>query len=345
METENKAMEDVKFTNLIGKYLSGNMSPPEKKELMSWAESDTTNQSYLEDMIDVWGKTADAEPEFEADIDAAWAKVDQKLPSVESEQPTGAKVRSIRRASRRWLQIAAAAVVVLAVGWWWSTTSGQTDAWVAVNSLDGEVKEITLPDGSQIWLRADSRLSYPESFTQRQIRLEGEAFFDVARMEDSPFEIYSGEAKTTVLGTSFNVRAYPEEEVIEISVTSGTVIFEEQRGDEKVTLVKNTSAVLNKTSQTIEKTEEAISNATSWKTKEFDFENAAVGEMLEIFERHFGVQFEVQNGKVGNLNLRLTKQPAENLPELLEIIKYAAEPMTVEFDTTRMQSEGIIIVK
>ena len=66
-------MEDAKFTNLIGKYLSGNMSPPEKEELKSWAESDATHQSYLDDMIEVWGKTSQAEPEFEADIDSAWA--------------------------------------------------------------------------------------------------------------------------------------------------------------------------------------------------------------------------------------------------------------------------------
>lgn len=338
-------MEDVKFTNLIGKYLSGNMSPPEKKELMAWAESDTTHQSYLDDMIEVWGKASDAEPDFDANIEAAWAKVDQRLPSVESEQPTGAKVRSIYRARRRWLQMAAAVIVVLAVGWWWRSSSIQPDVWVAVNTLDGKVKEITLPDGSEIWLNANSRLSYPESFVMRQIRLEGEASFDVARMEDSPFEIYSGEAKTTVLGTSFSIRAYPDEEVIEISVTSGTVTFEEQAGDEKVTLVKNTSAVLKKKEQTIEKAEEAISNATSWKTKYFDFENEAIGEMLKTFERHFSVRFEIQNKEAEGVNLRLTKQPAKNLPDLLEIIKYAAEPLKVEFDTTRMQSEGLIIVK
>ncbi len=342
METENKAMEDAKFTNLIGKYLSGNMSPPEKKELMSWAESDTTHQSYLEDMIDVWGKTADAEPDFEADIEAAWAKVDQKLPSVESEQPTGAKVRSIRRASRRWLQIAAAAVVVLAVGWWWSTSSGQTDAWVAVSSLDGDVKEFTLPDGSQIWLNAGSRLSYPESFTQRQVRLEGEAFFDVARMEDSPFEIYSGEAKTTVLGTSFNVRAYPEEEVIEISVTSGTVIFEEQLGDEKVTLVKNNSAILNKTSKTIEKTEEAITNATSWKTKILSFNNVPAQNIFTDLERHFGVQIEVQNENLKTISYRLVDQPAEDLLQILGIIAFALE---AELDTSKLKSDNLIILK
>lgn len=344
METENKAMEDVKFTNLIGKYLSGNMSPPEKKELMSWAESDTANQSYLEDMIDVWSKTADAEPVFEADIEAAWAKVDQKLPSVESEQPTGAKVRSIRRASRRWLQIAAAAVVVLAVGWWWSTGNGQPDAWVAVNTLDGKKKEITLPDGSQIWLRADSRLSYPESFTQRQIKLEGEAFFDVARMEDSPFEIYSGEAKTTVLGTSFNVRAYPEDEVIEISVTSGTVTFEEQQGDEKVTLVENTSAVLNKVSQTIEKTEEAISNATSWKTDEFNFEDIPFEIIFDDLARHFGVEIQVQNEELKKEAYRLMKQPAKDLKGILGILQWGSR-VPMEVDTSRLQKENVIIIK
>lgn len=336
-------MEDVKYTNLIGKYLSGNMSSPEKKELMSWVESDASNQDFLDDMIGVWGKTGEAEPSFEANIDAAWAKVDQRLPSVESEQPVGAKVRSIGSGRRRLLQIAAAAVLVLMAGWWLSIDK-PNDVWLAIDTMDGAVKMVNLPDGSEIWLNANSRLFYPESFTKRQIRLEGEAFFDVARMEDSPFEIYSGEAKTTVLGTSFNVRAYPEEEVIEISVTSGKVTFEEKNGEQKVTLVKNNSAIFKKKENTIVKVEEPISNVTSWKTKEFDFSELAVGEMLEIFERHFGVRFENVDPRLADMNLRLKDQPARDLPELLEIIKYAA-PFEVEFDTTRMRTDKIIVVK
>ena len=98
-------MEDVKYTNLIGKYLSGNMSSAEKTDLMSWVESDAAHPDYLDDMIGVWGKTGEAEPSFEANIDAAWAKVDQRLPSVESEQPSGAKARSIGGGRRRLLQI------------------------------------------------------------------------------------------------------------------------------------------------------------------------------------------------------------------------------------------------
>lgn len=337
-------MEDVKYTNLIGKYLSGNMSSPEKKELMSWVESDASNQDFLDDMIGVWGKTGEAEPSFEANIDAAWAKVDQRLPSVESEQPSGAKVRSIGSGRRRLLQIAAAAVLVLMAGWWWMNRSSPDDVWLAIDTMDGAVKMVNLPDGSEIWLNANSRLSYPESFTKRQIRLEGEAFFDVARMEDSPFEIYSGEAKTTVLGTSFNVRAYPEEEVIEISVTSGKVTFEEKNGEQKVTLVKNNSAIFKKKENTIVKVEEPISNVTSWKTNEFDFSELAVGEMLDIFERHFGVRFENVDPRLANMNLRLRNQPAEDLPELLEIIKFAAK-FPVEFDTTRMKTDKIIVVK
>lgn len=337
-------MEDVKYTNLIGKYLSGNMSSPEKKELMSWVESDASNQDFLDDMIGVWGKTGEAEPSFEANIDAAWAKVDQRLPSVESEQPSGAKVRSIGSGRRRLLQIAAAAVLVLMAGWWWMDRSSPDDVWLAIDTMDGAVKMVNLPDGSEIWLNANSRLSYPESFTKRQIRLEGEAFFDVARMEDSPFEIYSGEAKTTVLGTSFNVRAYPEEEVIEISVTSGKVTFEEKNGEQKVTLVKNNSAIFKKKEKSIVKEEKPISNATSWKTKEFNFDNLAVGEILKTFEKHFGVRFEFEDKRLVDMNLVMARQPADDLSNLLEIIAFAA-PFPVKFDTTRMKTDKIIVVK
>ena len=146
-------MEDAKFTNLIGKYLSGNMSPPEKKELMSWAESDTTNQSYLEDMIDVWGKDGRCGASVrsrrrgclgESRSKTAFCRVRAAYWRKGSFHKKGVVVVGCRSLQLRWW--------FLAVGWWWSTSTGQTDAWVAVNTLDDEVKEFTLPDGSQIWL-------------------------------------------------------------------------------------------------------------------------------------------------------------------------------------------------
>lgn len=290
-------MEDVKYINLIGKYLSGNMSASEKEELMSWAEAETSNQKVLDEMIEVWGTTADAEPSFEPDVEAAWSKVDKRLPSVDIRQPSGTKLRSLKGGRRSWLQIAAAVVLVLMATWWW-TAQPQNEVWVAVNTEDGDVKTINLPDGSEIWLNAFSRLSYPKTFTNRQVKLEGEAFFDVARKEDSPFVIYSGEAKTSVLGTSFNVRAYPEESIIEVSVTSGEVAFEEQQGKAKVILEKNTSAILNKKDSTIVKVEEPISNVTSWKTQVFNFKDLPLKEVFKIFERHFGVRFEIENKRI-----------------------------------------------
>ncbi|MEZ5038960.1 MAG: FecR domain-containing protein [Saprospiraceae bacterium] len=334
-------MEDVKYNNLIGKYLSGNMSPPEKDELMSWAEADHSHKDYLDEMIGIWGKAEDASADFEVDIEAAWAKVDQRLPSVDTGQPNGAKIRSLKSARRRWLQMVAAAVLVLMAAWWWNAPS-QTEAWVAVNTMDGSVKTVNLPDGSEIWLNAHSRLSYPESFTDRQVKLEGEAFFEVERMEDSPFVIYSGGAKTTVLGTSFNVRAYPEENSIEVSVTTGTVAFEEQNGGEKVILKENTAAVLNRETEKITAVDNGILNATSWKTQVFNFENIKMKDVFNNLSRHFGVRFEIENKKIEERTILLKDQPAGNLSELLEIVKYQ---FSVQFDTTRMNTDKVIIVK
>src|SRR5690606_7892291 len=94
----------------------------------------------------------------------------------------------------------------------------------------GEKARLSLPDGTHILLNSDSRLWYNPDFgkdLERVVYLEGEAFFDVAKDTLHPFKIHSGDITTTVLGTSFNVQAFADEEIT-VSLVSGKVQIENQ---------------------------------------------------------------------------------------------------------------------
>src|SRR4029078_631833 len=101
-----------------------------------------------------------------------------------------------------------------------------------VSTKRGSKSKVQLPDGTQVWLNADSRIAYNEKFqgNLREVTLEGEAYFDVVRDEKRPFVIHTAAIDIKVLGTAFNVRSYANEKNTETSLIRGSI---------EVTLVKS----------------------------------------------------------------------------------------------------------
>jgi transmembrane sensor len=126
-----------------------------------------------------------------------------------------------------WRSIAAAAVVLFVIGLavFYNKTTINPVQQVVVISKSGQHLQIKLPDGSKVWLSPRTQISYPNHFStaKREVKLTGEAFFEVVHDTKHPFIISSGKLKTMVLGTSFNVRAYPKESSAEVTVISGKV--------------------------------------------------------------------------------------------------------------------------
>ncbi|HFA49099.1 MAG TPA: DUF4974 domain-containing protein [Bacteroidetes bacterium] len=298
-----------KYSVLIGKFFAGEASLAEKEDLFAWTKKDPANRAFFEETEQVWKMVDGAETTpFEADMDSAWAKIDAAVDTPEyGSQPTAlqvengtagrsAKVVPLPKRMMRW-SIAAAVLALLGLGLWWANRSApQQPAFVEIQTLENEKKEITLPDSSHVWMNENSKIAYDQHFAKRKINLEGEAFFEVERMEESPFEIRSGEATTTVLGTSFNVRAYPKEEKIEVTVKTGKVALAVTKKEASaVILPAGTSGIVYKKEKKVEKVEAKSANADAWKTLRLDFDETPMKEVVLTLERYFGKEIKVAN--------------------------------------------------
>jgi transmembrane sensor len=119
-------------------------------------------------------------------------------------------------------------------------------SWKSYQTSAGEAKQILLPDGTKVWMNADTKIQLRSDFnavSKRTLRLEfGEAFFQVKRDTSKPFSITTGKITTTVLGTSFNIRSYPEMDTYKIAVASGKVKVDFENGKE----IRNLAAHLTK---------------------------------------------------------------------------------------------------
>lgn len=288
-----------KYSALAAKYLAGQISSAEEQDLFAWTDADADHQRLFEEWTQVWAMTEGAATSpFEADLDAAWAKVDAAISNekpLQEERPS-AKIVHLSKTMRRWSVAAAVLLGVAAFAWWMHHSKPAQAQFVEVQTFDHEKKQVTLPDSSRVWLNENSKLAYDPSFEQRHVNLEGEAFFDVEQIVERPFEISSGAATTTVLGTSFNVRAYPAEEKIEVTVKTGKVALAPTKQRETtVLLTPGETGVFHKKEEKVEVAVRKEENADAWKTQRFVFDDEKLTQVIAALERYFDVRIETAN--------------------------------------------------
>src|SRR5690606_6655979 len=165
----------------------------------------------------------------------------------------------------------------------------------------GDVRELHLEDGSVVWLNAASSFSYPREFSRgtREVFLEGEAFFSVARDATRPFIIHTAEMETRVLGTTFNVKAYRNADDMQVTVVSGEVevsIPSAATGKEAVLLQPRQMATYTRAEGLLSKATVAdVAPAEEWKEGKLVFNLASMEEVAATRERTFGLKVKIEN--------------------------------------------------
>jgi transmembrane sensor len=180
--------------------------------------------------------------------------------------------------------------------------------------------QLTLPDGSQVWLNAESSITYPTAFTEKEriVSIAGEAYFEVAKDSRKPFKVVIGNATIEVLGTHFNVNTYKEELTKNITLLEGSV---------RLTNSVHTSLVLKPGQQGQLKDHQLslaanpdVEQVMAWKNGIFQFERTPIKNALRQFERWYNV--EVVYAKEPPSTLVSGKmQRSLNLSQVLSILK------------------------
>ncbi len=180
---------------------------------------------------------------------------------------------------------------------------------------------MTLPDGSTVILHGDSKLEIDENFNQseRVVRLTGEAYFDVAHRPDTPFIIHTGKIKTTVLGTAFNITAWPGQQDITVSVTRGKVRVEDENRVIAV-LTPDKQVTYNKMSSTSgEKLVEAT-ETIAWLQQDMTFDEMALEELADHLGRRYGVNITFGNPELQTCSVTGRFTGTETLEEVMRTL-------------------------
>lgn len=216
-------MNQEEFSFLVTRKFSGEASEEELRQLDRLIASEKEFAARYNYMLQYWNIHENGnEADVESSLNKLLARIETPVVAIQK-----------RRSSRYW--IAAASVLVAlasaAAVFFFNgdkRTGDKVDtAFVEKNNSKGTKSVLELSDGTKIWLNADSRLQYPQVFkgNTREVKLNGEAFFDVAKNAAKPFVIHLSNGTVRVLGTSFNIRAYDDENKVETSVATGKVAF------------------------------------------------------------------------------------------------------------------------
>jgi len=236
-------MDRQAFFTLIDKWMDGCATDAEVQALMNYYYS-------FREAPEWEGHLLGAKAQLEAEMEQQLLLNIRQIP----QQPAVIPVRRIG-----WLRIAAAvALLIAALGItyymvWKPLPPVQQQAF---STQPGQHRQLQLPDGTKVWLSPASFLQYPEKFSghTREVILHGEAFFDVAANEEQPFIIHSGAVDTKVLGTSFNIQAYPQQPNIGVTVVTGKVAVKTAKS-EAVAVTPQQRAVFNKQTGSIQREE------------------------------------------------------------------------------------------
>lgn len=308
--------------HLILKFLSGNLSPEEDRELRLWLDSDPENRREFEEYQKVWSLSPLSKelPDFKTGEE--WLKLEAVIGQDQAQQ------RPRRRLSfqnPRLMAIAAtvAFLVVSALMFFLLRFEGNENL-IVKESGDQRI-HFVLPDGSEVWLNKESSLSYPEAFTgsERNVGLKGEAFFDVQKNPEKAFVIHTDKAEVTVLGTSFNVKAFDQAEHTQVYVLSGKVsLAAGENPEERVILNPGETGLLDQTDLSLRVKEETDINTIAWKSNKLIFKKTELQQVVKTLENYFSTEILVENPSLLQCRFSSSFQNP-SLEEVLEVLKVA----------------------
>ncbi|TAE26861.1 MAG: DUF4974 domain-containing protein [Cytophagales bacterium] len=315
----------------LARYLANEASDTDRRVVDEWLAQSEANRQTFRTLQHRW-QTAQG-PLPDVDPASVWERrIAPNLPNDEEHETPVRPLHTPRswwgRVAGQWRVAAAVAGILLSSYALYRSFEREPTPQVAQTTV-GKRSLLTLPDGSRVWLNADSRLEYPKRFTGslREVRLVGEAFFDVAHNPAQPFVIRLETASIRVLGTSFNVRAYPGDATVKTTVVTGRVAFIPNKAAQTnrptpadtLFVTPDQHVVQQVVTRTAEAEPVVAVKETAWKDNRLVFDQTPMHEVARTLERWYGTRVTLKTPTLTNCPLTATFE-GQSLREVMDLM-------------------------
>ena len=362
-----EAPENIK--SAMVSYFSNDLTQDQADDLLKWLGGNEENRKHFREMEEIWQKSASLSVN-QTDASKSLKNIRKKI-TENGLRPIYPRELRIRFST--FYRAAAAILILVMLGVAFlvfrePASVAITSAFVETSAPKGSKALIKLPDSSIVWLNADTKVRYPVDFgtTNRNVYLEGEAYFKVAKNE-MPFRVNTSDITVTALGTAFNVKAYQNEDIIETTLEEGMVridpmkIGKNAESGKPVFLKPNQNAVFKKYEKTMAvkgfakpgKKESPLSNEkvnaaevkvstvsdtrlyTSWKDTRWIFKNEKLSNLAPKLERRYDVSIIFEDSALLDYAFSgILKE--ESFEQVLKAIRYTA-PIRYEIDFKKVR--------
>ena len=308
--------------NILSKHFQKETSEQEEQQVAEFKRTNSIEYNILEKL---WNRGGIEIKDF--DSAKAWKTVQDK--ATDRNIKSG-RVIPLYRKLRRIAAVAAILIIGTISGYYLVQTYQTAETIVAQTPLNQRGNVVFLSDGSKVWLNRNATLTYPEKFgkANRNVELEGEAFFEVSKNPDKLFIVSTSNSSIKVLGTSFNISSTCEK--TKVTVTTGKVKVTNADESDKVIITKGYSA--NVTGVGVEKYLTENPNFLSWKTGEFVFKNVEIKNVIADLNTYYQKQLILEDSSEIDCLLTASFKQTK-LQEVIEVIELACDVDVAVADT------------
>lgn len=314
---------------ILSKYFSGELNRSEESELFRQMENDETLRDEYIRLQNIYALTQLLKhPLQEADGVKGFNSFTHRL-----------KVRKRQKTFVSLLQYAAISLLLIASTFFLTRALIlQSNATAEMNTLyvpAGQRAQLTLHDGTQVWLNAQSTLTYPSRFNRkrREVSVVGEAYFDVAENRKSPFVVTTQQLTMEVLGTEFNVFNYPDAGYTQTALVEGSLkVSETGKKSQPVLLSPNQQVTYSDNKIRLEK----LSNPEYllWRDGIYAFENERLIDIIEKLELYYDITIKVEDPEIFNVRYTGKFRQRDGIDEILHILQ-KIQSFSIERDRER----------
>jgi len=280
----------------------------EADALSEWKNISEKNASFADNLETFWNLPVEEVPSEK--LNSARKRLLIRLNSNETKPVERSFIYYLSR-------IAASIVIILAIAGLSVYIASETNlfykkSWVEISTGAGQQSKVSLPDGSLVWLNAETVVKYQPDKGKRKVSLTGEAYFEVKHSADYPFVVETGGTKIKVLGTKFNVSHYRGSRITETSLLSGKITMSFDKNGKSVDLNPGEKIIYDEEKQVLSEKKAKVQNEILWREGILFFDNEPFNELILKLERYYAVTFSYEKdvfknihytGTINNLNI------------------------------------------
>ncbi|QGY47011.1 DUF4974 domain-containing protein [Maribellus comscasis] len=318
-----KISDRIRIGKIIGNFITGKESANEMEKLHSWINESPENEAKFKTLTDEREIARNIDAFESIDIERAWKKYEEKNVAIK-----------LRKQILRW-RLAASIILIAGLSGSLLSYFNRSDVseettpefFTSVVTENGQTSRIVLPDSSVVWLNSQTTLSYSNKFSieNRNIKLDGEAFFKVQRNEEIPLIVSCGNLKVKVLGTEFDVCSFPADDKVNVILEKGKIELTHVNNlFQPLDLRPGHMAQFDEQKKILSLQKVDTYEYTSWKDGVLIFKDTPMKEVISKLEHWYGVEINVNTPDVYDLVFNATIVD-ESLEEIFKLIEYTCD--------------------